>query len=67
MDIQLHISADEQVINPICDFTCSWRLNCSLSEQEAVKFTIAVSELISDIILFAYPINGEGVFFDKFR
>lgn len=63
MDIQLHISADEQAINPVCDFTYSWCLNCGLSEHEASKFTIAVSELISDIILFAYP-ESENRFFD---
>lgn len=55
MDIKLNISTDEQVITPTCDFTYSWCLNCGLNEEDATRFTIAVSELISDIILFAYP------------
>lgn len=67
MDIQLHVSTDEQAINPICDFTHSWCLNCGLSEQEATKFTIAVSELITDIILFAYPKKSVGFFDLTFR
>jgi len=67
MDIQFHISTDEQAINPICDFTYSWCLNCGLSEQEATKFTIAVSELITDIILFAYPDKSQGFFELTFR
>ncbi|PAU95114.1 hypothetical protein CK503_02625 [Aliifodinibius salipaludis] len=62
MDIQFQMSTDEQVINPVCDFTYSWCLNGGLSEQEATKFTIAVSELISDIILFAYPNRSTGFF-----
>jgi anti-sigma regulatory factor (Ser/Thr protein kinase)/N-acetylglutamate synthase-like GNAT family acetyltransferase len=67
MDIQFHISTDEQAINPICDFTYRWCLNCGLSEQEATKFTIAVSELITDIILFAYPDKSQGFFDLTFR
>ena len=67
MDIQLHISTDEQAINPICDFTHSWCLSCGLSENEATKFTIAVCELITDIILFAYPKKSVGFFDLTFR
>lgn len=67
MDIQLHISTDEQAITPICDFTHSWCLTCGLPRQEATKFTIAVSELITDIILFAYPKSETGFFDITFR
>lgn len=67
MDIQLHIPTDEQIITPICDFTYSWCLNCGLASQEATKFTIAVSELITDIILFAYPESNAGFFDLTFR
>ncbi len=63
MDLQLHIPSDEQAINPVCDFTYSWCLNSGLTKQEASKFTIAVSELITDIILFAYP-ESENKFID---
>lgn len=62
MDVQLHISTDEQIISPLCDFSYSWCLSCGLSDIEATRFTIAVSELISDIILFAYPQGNRGHF-----
>jgi len=55
MDIQIQISTDEQAISPVCDFTHRWCLNCGLDEGEATRFAVAVSELITDIILFAYP------------
>lgn len=67
MDAQLHISTDEEVISPVCDFTHSWCTNCGLGTKEAKHFTIAVSELISDIILFAYPHDGQAYFDLTFR
>lgn len=62
MEVKLEISTDEQVINPTCEFTYSWCLNCGLTPEDATRFTIAVSELISDIILFAYPHNSSATF-----
>ena len=67
MDIQLHMSVDEQVISPVCDFTYSWCLNCGLPKDEATRFTVAVSELVTDIILFAYPHRSSGSFDLTFR
>jgi anti-sigma regulatory factor (Ser/Thr protein kinase)/N-acetylglutamate synthase-like GNAT family acetyltransferase len=67
MDAQLHISTDEEVISPVCDFTYSWCVNCGLTSNEATRFTIAVSELISDITLFAYPHDGHAYFDLTFR
>lgn len=67
MDVQLNISTDEQAIGPVCDFTYSWCISCGLSEEEATRFTVAVSELISDIILFAYPLDGHGHYDLTFR
>lgn len=55
MDVHLHISVDEQVISPVCEFTYSWCRNCGMEREEAERFTVAVSELVSDIIQFAYP------------
>ncbi len=60
MDAKFQISSDEQIIGPVCDFTYSWSLNCGASPEEAKRFTIAVSELITDIILFAYPQGGKA-------
>ncbi len=62
MEVKLEISTDEQVIDPTCEFTYSWCLSCGLTPEDATRFTIAVSELISDIILFAYPHNSSAIF-----
>lgn len=67
MDAQFNIAINEQIISPICDFTYSWCLNCGVSEKDTVKFTIALSELITDIILFAYPSGKEAHFDISFR
>ncbi|WP_445664670.1 GNAT family N-acetyltransferase [Fodinibius sp. AD559] len=55
MDAKFEIATDEQIINPVCDFTYSWGVNCGLSKGEALRFSVAVSELITDVILFAFP------------
>jgi anti-sigma regulatory factor (Ser/Thr protein kinase)/N-acetylglutamate synthase-like GNAT family acetyltransferase len=67
MDARLHLSTDEEVLSPVCDFTYSWCISCGLAEDDALRFTIAVSELITDIILFAYPQNSRAFFDIKFR
>jgi anti-sigma regulatory factor (Ser/Thr protein kinase)/N-acetylglutamate synthase-like GNAT family acetyltransferase len=67
MDAKFQISADEQIIGPVCDFTYSWSLNCGVPANEARRFTIAVSELVTDIILFAYPRNSKASLDLSFR
>lgn len=67
MDAQFQIAIDEQFISPICEFTYSWCLNCGVQDQQAIKFTIALSELITDIILFAYPAESNAHFEISYR
>ncbi|NGP77545.1 GNAT family N-acetyltransferase [Balneolaceae bacterium YR4-1] len=67
MDAQFNIAIDEQFISPICDFTYTWCLNCGVQDQQAIKFTIALSELITDIILFAYPTESNAHFEISYR
>ncbi len=55
MDARFQILANEQIISPVCDFTYSWGVNCGLTNREALRFSVAVSELITDVILFAFP------------
>lgn len=63
MDARFKISTDELLISPVCEFTYSWGLNCGLSDVDAMRFTVSVSELITNIFLFAYP-NDSQAFFD---
>ena len=67
MDAQFHIAIDEQFISPICEFTYNWCLNCGVNNDNATKFTIALSELITDVILFAYPKESNAHFDISFR
>jgi len=63
MDAKLQITTHEEMIHPVCEFTHNWAISCGLDEKEARRLTIAVSELVSDIILYIYP-DGEGEQFD---
>ena len=67
MDAQFQIAIDEQFISPICEFTYNWCLNCGVDNDGATKFTIALSELVTDIILFAYPKESNAHFDISFR
>ncbi|WP_340105711.1 GNAT family N-acetyltransferase [Rhodohalobacter sp. 8-1] len=66
MDAQFQISTDEKVINPVCDFTQSWGVNCGLTTGDALRFSVALSELVTDIILFAFPDDSNQNFEIKF-
>lgn len=66
MDATFQISTDEKIINPVCDFTYSWGVNCGLTKGDALRFSVAVSELITDVILFAFPDNSKQQFEIKF-
>lgn len=66
MDARLQVSANEMSISPVCDFTNSWALNCGLSEGEALRFSVAVSELVTDVILFAFRDDRNKTFEIKF-
>ncbi|SHE89454.1 Anti-sigma regulatory factor (Ser/Thr protein kinase) [Fodinibius roseus] len=67
MDARFQISTDEQIINPVCDFTYSWGVNCGLSKGDALRFSVAVSELITDVILFAFPDDSKQNFEIEFH
>lgn len=67
MDAQFHLKTDEQIIDPVCDFTYSWCLNSGLKDDSAVRFTVAVSELITNIILFAFPHESKAYVDLEFR
>lgn len=66
MDATFQISTDEKIINPVCDFTYSWGVNCGLTKGDALRFSVALSELITDVILFAFPDDSKQQFEIKF-
>lgn len=67
MIAKFQIPTNEEIIGPVCDFTYSWCLNYGLSEGESIRFSVAMSELITDIILFAYPKKNRGKFEIEFH
>ena len=67
-DATLHLKADLSVIGSISDFTYRWSTNSGLDEDDCLRLSLAVSELVTDIVRFAYPHSEEpGSFKIHFR
>lgn len=58
-DATLNLTSDISVIGSVVDFTYKWSVNAGLTEDDAVRLTQAVDELVTDIVLFAYPEQKE--------
>jgi len=62
MDIQVQLRNHASVIGPASDFAYKWGLNAGLSRDKALHLALAVSEIVSDVVQFAFP--GEEDTFD---
>jgi GNAT superfamily N-acetyltransferase/anti-sigma regulatory factor (Ser/Thr protein kinase) len=62
MDIQLQLRNHPGVIGPATDFAYKWGLNAGLSRQKALHLALAVDELVTDVVQFAFP--GQEATFD---
>jgi len=62
MDASLQIKAQPTVIGSISDFTYKWCINADFSEDDAARLTLAITELVTDIVLFAFPDDDAGEF-----
>ena len=62
MDQHLHLRNHASVIDPATDFTFKWGMNVGLSEDKARRLALAVDEIVTDVVKFAYP--GEEETFD---
>ncbi len=60
-EANLKVKSKVELIEPIVDFCYRWGINSDLSQKEASEFALALNELITDIVLFAYP-EEEGEF-----
>lgn len=67
MDAHLQLNAQTQLIGPASAFAMQWAMNQGLSREESVLFATAVSELVTDIVLFAFPNNNSSTYDLKFR
>ncbi|MDR8389647.1 GNAT family N-acetyltransferase [Aliifodinibius sp. S!AR15-10] len=55
MEAYLYLEAHIKAIEPVTDFTYRWCTAMGMHRDEAAQFTLAVDELLTDMILFAYP------------
>ena len=54
MDVRLNLKSTVNVIGSVADFAYKWCLNAGLTEEDALRLTLALDELVTDIVLFAY-------------
>jgi anti-sigma regulatory factor (Ser/Thr protein kinase)/N-acetylglutamate synthase-like GNAT family acetyltransferase len=55
MDAHLKLKANTGVIGSTSDFTYKWAINAGLPADEAARLTLAVTEIVTNVILHAYP------------
>lgn len=66
MDAHITIDAKPEIIDSVTSFGFRWCINSGLEREEATRFALALDELITNIILFAYP-EEKGTFDVTFR
>ena len=55
MDHVLELPNQVEVIGPTTDYAYKWGLNVGLSEDKALRLALAVDELVTDVVRFAFP------------
>lgn len=55
MDAKLHVRTRPELIESVTDFAFKWSMNCGLPRQDSARLALAVDELTTDIVLFAFP------------
>lgn len=54
MDATLKLKNKPNVIGAASNFTYHWGINSGLNQQHATRLAVAVSELVTDVVLFAF-------------
>lgn len=60
MDLHLQLQNHPSVIGPTADFAYKWALNAGLSEERALSLSLAVTEVVTDVVRFAFPRHEES-------
>ena len=66
MDQELRLRNHASVIDPATDFAYKWGLNVGLSDGKARRLALAVDEIVTDVVRYAYP-GEEETFQIAFR
>ena len=66
MDQELRLRSHASVIGPATDYTYKWGLNAGLSPTRARRLALAVDEIVTDVVQYAYP-EAEGEFQIAYR
>ena len=67
MDANLHMKAVVSVIGSCSDFAYKWASNAGLQLEDALRLSLAVSEVVTDIVQYAYPGEDDGEFDIEFK
>jgi len=54
-DAELRLKVEASIIGSISDFTFRWAFNNGLDETNCNRLSLSVTEIITDIVRFAYP------------
>ena len=60
MDFRMRLPNDPTAIGPTSDFTYKWALNAGLTPERALGLSLAVTEVVTDVIRFAFPRSEEA-------
>jgi len=55
MDQELRLRNHASVVGPATDYTYKWALNAGLSTEKARRLALAVDEIVTDVVRYAYP------------
>ena len=66
MDFQIRLQNDPGAIGPTADFAYKWAVNAGLAPERALGLSLAVTEVVTDVIRFAFP-HDEETFDITFR
>jgi len=55
MQATINLQGSPLLLGALTDFTYKWLLNAGLSLKESARFTLAVNEMATDIVRFAFP------------
>ncbi|PEN13611.1 hypothetical protein CRI94_09900 [Longibacter salinarum] len=66
MDLHLRLQNHLSVIGPTADFARKWGMNAGLSDERALALALAVTEVVTDVVRFAFP-RKEASFDITFR